>query len=125
MARTFRRYLWFQIPGWIAAALVVSIAVFSFGLPKWAAVVLWAAWVAKDFLLYPLVRKAYAPTRPVLDELIGAEATVQNVDGSVAYVRVRGELWRAKLRTGGEPLKPGDHARVSATEGMTLIITRA
>jgi len=37
-------------------------------------------------------------------------------------VRVRGELWRAELRTSHGPLGKGEIARVVAIRGMTLLV---
>ena len=59
--RVLRRYLLFQVPGWIIVAALCGLATRWPGLSPVTASVLFAAWVAKDLLLYPWLRHGYAP----------------------------------------------------------------
>ncbi|MGH9783362.1 MAG: hypothetical protein ACRD88_04185, partial [Terriglobia bacterium] len=61
MAFVSKRYLLFQIPGWILAALLLGALQRWLGLPLEFAIGLFVLYVAKDFLIYPYVRKAYEP----------------------------------------------------------------
>jgi membrane protein implicated in regulation of membrane protease activity len=67
------------------------------------------------------------------EALIGALATVEKAflrrhdrAGIWGTVKVRGELWRARLRVGAaaEPA-PGDQVRIVAVEGLTLDVESA
>lgn len=66
-----------------------------------------------------------ARSRPVLggrEEMIGAVATVEVVEGDEAWVRVRGERWHARAMRDEVELAVGDAVRVVAVEGLTLIV---
>lgn len=65
-----------------------------------AAVVAVALWVVKDLLLYPLLRSSYEKGPDGLAALIGCTAiAVESFEGC-GFVRVRGELWRARCSVG-------------------------
>lgn len=51
------------------------------------------------------------------EELIGAEGEVVEVKEGLVWVRVHGELWRARCDA---PLVPGQRVRVQAMDGLTL-----
>ncbi len=87
---------------------------------------LFGLFVAKDFVLFPLTKRAYehGPTHGA-SELIGS--TVQVVETieprSDGYVVAGNERWRARLAAGSDaPLEPGVEARVSQLDGITLVV---
>ena len=122
----FTRFLAFEAVGWavVGALLVwlVEIEVF----PLWLGVVVFVAWVAKDFALYPMTRKAYehGPTHGSAD-LLGSDVQVETTISPDGYVTAGHERWRAQLAPGCDgPLQPGETARVCALDGITLIVER-
>jgi len=116
---TFRRYLLYQIPGWLLGLAVMGALVHLVRLPAWIAVLALALLIAKDLLVYPLVRKAYAPAEDAMSALAGTDAVAIEALSPEGYVRVRGELWRARA-AGDETIPAGVPVRVESVEGMTL-----
>jgi len=118
--KTFARYLLFQAPGWALAAIVIAWLWPHTGLAAWMGVAAWAAWLAKDLLLYPLVHGAYE-TRVATgaERLRGATATALTRLDPCGRVRVAGECWRACAPTGSS-LSAGTEVIVERSEGLTL-----
>ena len=116
------KYLLFQLPGWGAAVLVLWALVEWISLPVWAAVLLLVADVAKDLLLFPVLRHAYGndPSKLIGPEiLLGAHAIVEEDLAPSGWVRVRGERWRAEA-CAGAPLRRGRTVVVRAVRGLRL-----
>jgi membrane protein implicated in regulation of membrane protease activity len=124
MAFVSKRYLLFQIPGWILAAMLLGALHRWLDLPLEFAIGLFVLYVAKDFVIYPYVRKAYEPHNKTGAELlIGCVGlTKQRLDPE-GYVQVKGELWRAVADPPGEPIPPGQPVRIQAVSGLTLVVT--
>jgi membrane-bound serine protease (ClpP class) len=53
------------------------------------------------------------------ETMIGASADVVSPCRPRGYVRIEGELWRARCEQGAEP---GDHVRIVGREGLTLLV---
>ena len=122
--RTFSKYLLLQIPGLLIVA-VVLLALWEWsGLSSVVAVALFLVWIVKDVLMFPLVRRAYeSDAKTGVDQLIGLAGTAREPMSPDGYVFVRGELWRARLRPGDEPIPVGSTVRVVAADRFTLIVT--
>lgn len=96
----------------------------SFDAPLWLAAGVPVAWVIKDYALYPMLRSAYeADYRRRIEHLIGAEGTTVEPLDPVGYVRVRGELWRARPHRPAVRAGKGCRVEVTGTEGTTLVVT--
>jgi membrane protein implicated in regulation of membrane protease activity len=120
---TFQRYVLFQIPGWVLAVIVLFVLRGWLGLPLWVSFLLFSLYVAKDFALYPFLRVGYQPSPRIgAEQLIGEVATVKTPLAPHGYVRVRGELWRARLAAGSGPVEVGALVRVAAARRMTLTV---
>ncbi len=106
------------------AALVFS-ALWHVGLvAAWLAVALWAAWVIKDAALYPLVRGSYEGRRGGgIDELVGREAVARERLAPEGYVRVRGELWRARIEGDDGAVEVGTAVEVTGVRGGVLVVS--
>ena len=121
--RTLVRYLLLQVPGWVVVCGLLLFLRPWIGQPTWASAALLAAWITKDLLLYPLLRRAYAeePFLTGAERLVGARGVVTTPLTPQGYVRVRGELWRAEALT-DQPLPEGSTVRISAARGLTLAV---
>ena len=120
---TWVKYLLFQVPGWVVAALVLILLRIWTKLSLETAVGLFFLWVVKDLLFYPLLRIAYqAEPTTVVEQLIGLKGVAREPLDPSGYVRVRGELWRAEAEAGSDPIAAGAAVRVLRAEGMTLIV---
>jgi membrane protein implicated in regulation of membrane protease activity len=121
--KTFTRYTLFQIPGWVGAGLILYGVYNWFGLAGWIAIAFFAAFVAKDFILYRFVRHAYeARWNPGPVELIGQRGISLEEVAPSGYVRVRGELWKAEVARGAGPVPADAPIRVQAVRGDTLLV---
>lgn len=122
------RYAVLQLPGFAAAAAVLWLLVYWELLGTGVAGLLLALWVAKDVLMFPVVRVAYEPGPPHgAEALIGALGTARDAlsGDATGYVRVGAELWRARLAAGREqPVAAGDAVRVVGAQGLTLAVER-
>ena len=120
---TLVKYLLFQLPGWVLAAVILSGLRYWVGIPGWVALGLFVLWVAKDLVMYPLLRTAYeSGVKTGAERLIGARGVAQDEVSPRGYVRVRGELWQAEVKPSDDPVLPGSPVKVLAAEGMTLIV---
>ena len=126
MAFVSRRYLLFQIPGWILTILLLGTAHRWLGLSIPVAVGLFLLLVAKDFLIYPYVRKSYEPdNRTGAELLIGTIGVTKQPLDPEGYVLVKGELWRAVAAPPGQPIPQDTQVLIQAVSELTLIVTPA
>jgi membrane protein implicated in regulation of membrane protease activity len=123
--RVYRRYLLFQIPGWLLAAIILICLHRWVELPFWAVSGMFLLVVLKDLILYPFLRIAYSSTAKTgVEQLIGESGIAwQSIDPQ-GYVQVRGELWHAELAPGAQPIPQGSRVRVQSAQGMTLVVTK-
>jgi membrane protein implicated in regulation of membrane protease activity len=120
-SRSFAQYLAWQVPGWVLAALVLTWIRLVFDLATWLAVVALALYIGKDLALYPAMRavfRAPSPSCPIGER---AEAVERLAPGG--YVRVNGELWKARAL--GGYVEAGDAVVVREADGLTLIVEKA
>ena len=123
MAFVSRRYILFQIPGWILMILLLGTAHRWLGLSLPAAAGLFLLFVAKDFVIYPYVRKAYEiDNRTGAELLIGMTGVTQHVLDPEGYVMVKGELWRAVAATPEQPIPQNTTVVIQAVSELTLVV---
>ncbi|HXV80832.1 MAG TPA: NfeD family protein [Candidatus Binatia bacterium] len=124
MLAPWKKYALFQVPGWIAAAIVLLGLVEWFSLPLWAAFGLLGLWVIKDIVLYPIVRAAYeSDVKTGVEQLVGEKGVAQERLNPRGMVRIRGELWRAEAEPGEQRIEPNSKIKVTAARGLTLIVS--
>lgn len=121
--RIVLKYALLQVPGLVLFVLALALV------RRWidfSDALLWglaALWAAKDIALFPFVWRSYAPGRGGAGaSLVGAEGVARERLDPKGYVRVRGELWQARLEEGEGPVEEGAAVRVRAVEGLTLIV---
>jgi membrane protein implicated in regulation of membrane protease activity len=115
------RYALLQLPGWILAGVILYALHRWLGLPLWVAAILMAADLVKDIALYPYLRRAYETGGArATDRLVGETAEVAQTLSPNGYVRLRGELWRARLVGGASEAQAGDKVVVEGAEGLVL-----
>ncbi len=119
--RAFRKYFLLELPGWGLAAAVLSTLVMLEQVTTPVALGLFGLWVAKDFALFPLLRRAYEDSsRDGTHTLIGALGTAKDRLDPTGYVRVGSELWQARIERDASPIEPGEKIRVRSVEQLTL-----
>jgi membrane-bound ClpP family serine protease len=123
---TFARYLLFETPGWVVAAVALALLVYAEELHARTAWILLALFVAKDFALYPVLRVGYEPSAPDGSaSLVGALGTARERLDPEGWVRIGAALWRAELARGQAPVEAGAAVRVVAVDALTLHVERA
>ncbi len=123
--KTWTRYLLFQVPGWVIAAIILLGLRYWIDLPFWIAVGAFILFVIKDFILYPLLRVAYESREKIgSDRLVGLQGVARERLDPRGYVHVRGELWRAETEPADGPILAGSRVKIVAANGMTLIVAK-
>jgi membrane protein implicated in regulation of membrane protease activity len=117
-----RKYVLLQIPEAILVVLILA------GLHHWEQVSLMTtiglglAWLAKDVILYPILRPAYEPGPGHGTEmLIGASGTATDELAPRGMVRVGSELWSAEVASEGS-ISKGSAIVVEEVDGFTLLV---
>ena len=123
---TLVRYTLYQIPEWVLAA-VAAVLLYRWGvLTGWVGALLVAAVMAKDAVLYPVLRTAYeSDASTAIERLIGLSGVAVEPLAPAGYVRVRGELWRSEATTAERAIRRGHPVTVHAVRGTTLLVRAA
>ena len=124
ISRAAMKYLILQLPGAVFFVIALTLIRRWVNLPAWLFWGLIVLWVGVDVVLFPFVRKAYEPQGGE-NPIIGALGVVENRLSPSGFVRIGGERWKAHVLEGSMPIDQGEPVRVSAIEGLTLIVERA
>ena len=120
------RYALFQLPGTVLVGVGLWLFWDETELPGFVGVLFFLFWIAKDALLYPLLRRAYEPGQASAAKLlVGARGVARTRLAPDGKVLVRGELWRARAVTGEEPIEPDTEVVVRDADRFTLLVARA
>lgn len=122
--RTLLRYLAFQVPGWLGVGAAAGAAVYWLGVPPWIALTGVGLFVAKDALLFPLLRRSYERDGRTHGP-IGESGVVEDAIDDEGFVRVGAERWRARIAHGSAPIPLGARVRVVGVRGLTLQVEAA
>ncbi len=120
--RTLIRYTLFQIPDLVLLGLALAAAVRWWGIPNSLAYTIFALWLVKDVVLYPVMRIAYQTGGSTADRLEGARGVAKEPLDPTGYVTVSSELWIAEVTGDGGPLPAGSTIRVVGLRGLTLLV---
>ncbi len=122
-ARVLSRYWLLQLPATALLILILFLLRDRLAIPVWALWSIVGLGVAKDALLYPRVWRSYDPAYPATVHSMEGEHGVatERIDPT-GYVRVRGELWRAKLMNGVPPIDKGERVLVDTMRDLTLLV---
>ena len=121
----FWRYVALQVPGWVLAAGIGWWIRDSFDAPVWLAPAVPLVWFVKDMALYPLLRNAYDVNEaPPVERLIGSRGVAVEPLAPSGYVRIGGELWRART-CDATPIAPHLKVEVVGAEGLLLSVRPA
>lgn len=119
----FQRYVLLQVPEWVLVTIVMYGLNLWLRVPVWAAVLVLAIVVIKDFVLYPFVRRAFETDASTgLERMVGETGAVTQALAPKGYVKVRGELWQAEAADARQ-IPSGARVRVVSCHGMTLTVS--
>lgn len=121
--RTFGRYLLLQMPGLFLTGLILLILWEWAGLSGRLAVLLFLLWLGKELVMFPFVRRAYEPGAGTgAERLIGETGVVRRSLDPRGYVQLRGELWRAEVAPGAQPIPEGACVKVVGAHRLTVTV---
>ncbi len=137
-SKTIFKYVAIQLAQLVVIVGALLIVRSLVRVPAWVIVVVPGVWILKDIVLYPWLWRAYAyPDGDPLAGLVGMEATAMETLDPEGFVRVHGELWKARLApaevAGLESEAAGEHgrlqrgarAKVVGVRGSTLLVEPA
>ena len=93
---------------------------------RWFNYPVWVVWlsipllIVKDVIMFPFTWRAYDKANP--NPMIGAEGTVTDKLSPDGYIRIQGELWRAKVINSSSAIEEGETVTVLKMEGLTLLV---
>jgi membrane-bound ClpP family serine protease len=121
--KTIVRYALLQLPVLSLVILILFILRGPLNLALWAVLLIVAAWIAKDFLMFFFVWRAYVPSGAAEPtKMIGKEGiTTQDINPS-GYVEINGELWYAESFTKSGKIQIGSEIIVREVHGLTLFV---
>ena len=121
--RLVLRYTLLQIPGLALLVLILIVIQQWVELPAWFTWGLVIIWVVKEAALFPLVWRAYDWDHAgESNSMVGLRGVVQERLAPSGSVRVRGELWRAKVMGDGPSIDKGEVIQVREIRGLTLFV---
>ena len=120
-ARTLIKYSLIQAPMLLVVIMSLFLAERYLGLPAWVAWAGSAIWLAKDVLLFPLVRRSYDDrSQNTAHSLTGAKGrAIERLDNS-GYVMIRGVRWKAEVGGTRRSIHKGEPVRVRGSRGVVL-----
>lgn len=117
------RYTLLQIP---VIAVLVVLLILSYDSKAISTQIIWIIlliWLVKDIILYPFVWRAYDPEYQKHDNpLIGQTGIAQENLNPSGYIKLNGELWRAKAIGENETIAKGEGIIVREVRGLTLLV---
>jgi membrane protein implicated in regulation of membrane protease activity len=121
--RVVVRYVVLQVPGLVAFVAVLLVIRHWVEFPSWVPWAGAAIWLVKDAALFPLVWRSYDPERPPHGHsMLGERAVALGPMAPAGLVRVRGELWGARIAPDGTTVGEGETVTVVGQEGLTLLV---
>jgi membrane-bound ClpP family serine protease len=121
MSAAFRTYVLASVPEWILLGFLARAATRSFEWPSWVAALIVTAWIAKDLLMYPWMRRYYV-SEPVNARMVGEEGVALCTLDPVGFVRVHGEIWQADVPAEDAPIEAGARVTVQQVNGLRLVV---
>ncbi len=104
----------------IGSIMLIDTEVPGFGVsPYFMGAVALLAGGATLLIATKMYRLRHQPVRTGSDEMVGSPGKVLDWSGDRGEIRVQGEIWQARAQA---PLEPGRAVRVTAMEGMTLVV---
>ena len=116
------RYALLQLPFILALVVLLILSQSIQAISSRIVLIILILWVAKDIILYPFVWKAYEPRHHKDPHpMVGLTAVTQERLDPAGYVRVHGELWRART-TDNSSIEKNEHVKILDMQGLTLTV---
>jgi membrane protein implicated in regulation of membrane protease activity len=121
MDPVWRTYLVVNAADWLLVTLLLIVAVRWFELPMWAGLALLAAWIGKDLVLFPRVRRYYEP-EPAERRIVGEDGEALTAIDPEGFARVHGEIWQVRAADASAPIVAGTRVLVRDVQGLQLVV---
>ena len=106
-----------------AVILILIIVQYWVVLPVWLFWSIIALWMVKDAVLFPFVWQAYDWERSGRSRsMLGERGIARERLAPQGFVRVRGELWRARKIGDGPPIEAGQPVKIVKMQGLTVFV---
>jgi len=114
------KYSLLQLPGLAMLILILILLQYWVNIPTWAVLMFISLWIIMDVILYPFVWRAYEKGNST--SMIGLKGTAVDHLSPSGHVRIKGELWRAKVTQSNSTIEKGEIVTVKGLDGLTLIV---
>jgi membrane-bound ClpP family serine protease len=114
------KYSLLQLPGLALLILILLLLRHWISIPAWAIWTIISLNVIVNVIMYPIVWRAYEKDNP--DSMYGSQGIAADRLSPSGHVRIKGELWRAKIIEGGSAIEKGEAVTVKGISGLTLIV---
>lgn len=121
--RTLGKYILLQLPGLIIITVVLTILKNNFGLTTNITIIILAAWILKDIVLFPFVWRSY-DSGSTRDPIVGREGAVLQGLNPEGTVKIGMETWTAEAEDSCEIIPPGAEVTVTGKNGHILTVKR-
>ena len=121
--RILVRYILLQVPGTALLVLILIQLSNRFDLPVWSVWGIITISVAKDIILFPFVWSAYDWDRQgEANSMAGRRGIAKDRLAPSGYIKISGELWKARVVEGSPSVEKGEGVRVEERQGLTLLV---
>ena len=122
-ARVLMKYLLLQMPMLSLVIVGLFLAQRYMELPAWVAWGGSVVWLAKDMLLFPLVRRSYDDRNPnTAHSMSGVQGRAVEMLDKSGYVLVHGVLWWAEVNGACRPIHKRERVRVQGSRGLVVLV---
>ncbi len=114
------RYSLIQLPEVVLLLLVLGLIRLWINVPMWVVWSLTSLLLIINIILYPFVWRAYDKGDP--NPMAGSQGIAADYLSPLGFVRINGELWRAKVMEGDSYIEKGEVVIIAGMHGLTLIV---
>lgn len=119
--RSIRAYILLELGELLGLIVLIVVLAQFISIPLWLAFAIPAGKLLKFILVYPAARRSISqPAYTGLESLVGEHGPVVDPLDPEGYVKLRGELWRA--RSDGTPIPAGVEVEVWGIDGTKLLV---
>lgn len=114
------RYTVLQFPGLALLVLILILLNNSINIPTWAIWLSISISLILDAIMFPFVWRAYE--KGDQNPMSGSKGIAHDRLSPTGYIRINGELWRAKVLKDHSDIEKDEVVTVKSMQGLTLIV---
>jgi membrane-bound ClpP family serine protease len=120
--RAVIKYVMVNLPAAVLVAAAMLYLEARKGLPVWLIWGVLVAWILKDVILFPFVRRAYEGGALEHQRFIEEIGTARERLAPEGYIQIHGELWHARVVSGKGVVEQEGSVIVKGIQGLTLLV---